>query len=540
MTKKLFFILTIFIINASSQNNTLKNKILIKEDNYSPVITIENYLIEKSIEQDEECTVGVAAGSATTDGRPLVWKTRDNSSSPDNEVYYNTSYPIKFVSVVTAGATSSWMGVNEYGFAIINSNSDDLDDGTTTELSNGTFMRYALGICATVSDFEYLLDSTNVTGRQTHANFGVIDSTGAALIYETSGHQYWKFDANDSTQAPKGYILRTNFAVNGGGTGGIERYRRTVDLIADFYAGDTLNYRSILRHQMRDFSDYNSNPLSIPYPYQWSSGDPFGYIDCYVSICRSITVSASVIQGILPGEPANLSTMWSMLGQTSTSITVPYWPVGPTPSVSNGSPTAPLCNVANQIRSKLFDYVAGEHFINTYKLRDGLGGGIWQQTFTTEDSVLFEAEAVLNSWRVANPLISEMLSTEAAFANYAHTKLKQVYSVVANIQPDNNYSNNPGRFHLEQNYPNPFNPETTIEFEIEKPAYITLKIYDLAGREIETLLSEALKAGKYSQSWTINREKTIASGIYFYQIRAESPESGEVYSQNTKKMFVLK
>jgi hypothetical protein len=62
----------------------------------------------------------VASGRATTDGRPLLWKTRD-AGATNNEVIWNTSGTYPFVSVISAGdQASSWMGVNEKGFAIIN------------------------------------------------------------------------------------------------------------------------------------------------------------------------------------------------------------------------------------------------------------------------------------------------------------------------------------------------------------------------------------------------------------------------------------
>lgn len=165
-------------------------------------------LTQVELEQDpyEGCTIGVAAGSATSDGRPLVWKTRD-SNAHDNEVVYNTMHAYKFVAVINANVLDySWMGVNNKGFAILNSYSPDLPGGSTG-YGNGSIMRYALGTCATVADFEELLTTTNQTGRTTQANFGVIDATGAAAIYETSGTQYWKYDANNIAQAPNGYVL---------------------------------------------------------------------------------------------------------------------------------------------------------------------------------------------------------------------------------------------------------------------------------------------------------------------------------------------
>ncbi|MCK4577498.1 MAG: hypothetical protein KAU50_01830, partial [Candidatus Marinimicrobia bacterium] len=365
------------------------------------------------------CTIGVASGTATSDGRPMVWKTRDYIDKPNNEVDYNTSYKYKFIAVINAGESYVRMGVNEKGFAIVNSSAYDLPEGSTGP-GNGLTMRHALGICATVAEFTHFLDSTNVTGRTTQGNLAVLDSTGAAALFEVGGNVYWKYDAADTAVAPHGYVLRTNFAVNGDGSGsGLERYARQQTLIGEYHAGDSLNYRSIIRHQMRDFSDLDGNPVPVPYPGQWLPERPFGYIYTGVSICRYKSVSAAVIQGVLLGEFAGLSTMWTMLGQPASSITVPYWPVGNTPEEAIGNPTAPLCDVANQIKALLFDYATNSYYIDSYKLRDGSGGGLWTQTFPVEDSIFSAAETLLVQWRTDTLLVNEMLAAETAYAEYA-------------------------------------------------------------------------------------------------------------------------
>ncbi|MCF8398398.1 MAG: C45 family peptidase, partial [Bacteroidales bacterium] len=202
-----------------------------------------------------------------------------------------TSFNIHYICVANAGYSNiPWMGVNEYGFAILNSLTYDLTGGSGP--GNGTVMRYALGNCVTIDDFQDYLDSTNITGRNTRANFAVIDSNSNAAIFEVGGNEYWKFNAEDE---PDGYIIRTNFTVNGSGSTGIQRYNRSSALISDFYAGDSLNYRSLLRHQMRDFSDYNSQPYPVPLLeklYPWAN---WGYFPTNYALCNNISVSASVI-----------------------------------------------------------------------------------------------------------------------------------------------------------------------------------------------------------------------------------------------------
>jgi len=80
---------------------------------------------------------------------------------------------------------------------------------------------------------------------------------------------------------------------------------------------------------------------------------------------------------------------------------------------------------------------------------------------------------------------------------------------------DNTSTDLPRRFVLSQNYPNPFNPSTIISYSIPTSGIITLKIYDILGREIQTLVSEIQKSGTYS----INFDGSgLAGGIYFYRI----------------------
>ena len=483
--------------------------------------------------QEEGCTIGVAAGKATQDGRPMIWKTRDTSAK-NNEVYYNTSSSnkFKFIAVVTANGSqgsSAWMGVNEKGFAILNSASSDLSGGSSGP-GNGTTMRLALGNCATLTDFEHWLDSTNVTGRQTQANFAVLDSTGAAAIFETAGNQYWKFDANDSTVAPDGYVLRTNFAFNGGAKYGlndgiysIERYRRTTKLVGDFFAGDSLNYKSILRTQMRDFSKSNGEPVPVPYPRKWLSYRPYGYIYCFKSICRSTSAAAAVIQGVLPGKPAKFSTMWTILGQPASGIAVPYWCIAPAPSLADGYPTAPLCDIAKKIKGLLFDYADNTNYIDSYKLLDGNGGGLWTKTFPAEDSIFAWTENRLNQWRsglISNP---DMIDFETELAQYAYSTLQSAYFGMITAVAENRFDPQPVGFQLYQNYPNPFNKVTTFRFYLPVESEVLLKIYNLLGEEVQTLADRSFAAGDHQLQWGA---RDLASGIYFYRIYAQPVNGG--------------
>jgi len=96
----------------------------------------------------------------------------------------------------------------------------------------------------------------------------------------------------------------------------------------------------------------------------------------------------------------------------------------------------------------------------------------------------------------------------------------------------------PDKFFLYQNYPNPFNPVTTIKFDISKPSLVTIKVYDITGRELSTIVNQNLNSGQYEYK-LITDNFNLSSGIYFYKMETGSPrEAGS--SVQTKKMMILK
>jgi hypothetical protein len=81
----------------------------------------------------------------------------------------------------------------------------------------------------------------------------------------------------------------------------------------------------------------------------------------------------------------------------------------------------------------------------------------------------------------------------------------------------------PTEFSLSQNYPNPFNPSTKIQYSLEKPGMVSLKIYDLLGSEVATLVDARQEVGSYTVPFNTNEGiLTLASGVYFYRLEAGS------------------
>jgi hypothetical protein len=96
----------------------------------------------------------------------------------------------------------------------------------------------------------------------------------------------------------------------------------------------------------------------------------------------------------------------------------------------------------------------------------------------------------------------------------------------------------PTEFSLGQNYPNPFNPSTTISFDLPKQSFVSMKVFDLLGREVAVIVSEELPAGNYKRQWNA---QNLSSGIYFYRLQARQTSSGQAGTfTQTKKLLLLK
>jgi hypothetical protein len=109
------------------------------------------------------------------------------------------------------------------------------------------------------------------------------------------------------------------------------------------------------------------------------------------------------------------------------------------------------------------------------------------------------------------------------------TILRTTNGGITFIGKENNIPN-PQEFILSQNYPNPFNPLTTINYSIPKQSNVTIKVYNILGKEILTLVNENKPQGNYSVEFNANN---LSSGVYFYMMKTNE------FIQ-TKKMVLLK
>ena len=94
----------------------------------------------------------------------------------------------------------------------------------------------------------------------------------------------------------------------------------------------------------------------------------------------------------------------------------------------------------------------------------------------------------------------------------------------------------PTVFALDQNFPNPFNPSTKIQYQLPVESRVSLKMYDMLGREVATLVEEERPAGYHDVQWIASN---TASGVYFYRLEAQQLNGGHRF-QSVRRLMVLK
>jgi len=96
------------------------------------------------------------------------------------------------------------------------------------------------------------------------------------------------------------------------------------------------------------------------------------------------------------------------------------------------------------------------------------------------------------------------------------------------------------QFRLYQNYPNPFNPSTTISFTVPERCNVSLKVYDILGKEVAVLVNEEKDSGTYNLNFNAENQGSLASGIYLYRLETSSIGKNTKSYTETRKMILMK
>ncbi len=361
------------------------------------------------------CTSAIFTGKSTPDGKPLMWKHRD-TDEVNNIIKYFKGERFCFVGLTDAwyssGTRKLWSGNNEAGFCIMNTASYNLKDDDIDEdlmVNNGKIIYRALEICATLEDFERMLD-TLARPMYVESNYGVIDAQGGAAYYEVNNHSWKKIDVNDSKVAPQGYLVYSNHSYTGRINDGSGYIRYTnADIVIKKHIGRAGEitpqwiFRSLSRcfyHSLLDIDLVKENSTAGEGVLQSGSG---WFID-QDFIPRESSTSAIVFKGVAKGEDPMDVVMWTALGYPPVAVAVPVFLKArenqPFFMTGRGEEnTAMICDMALALKAKVFPIKRGNgyKYYNFSLLHNPQGTGYMQQLAPVEAAIFEMGEKFIES-----------------------------------------------------------------------------------------------------------------------------------------------
>ncbi len=268
------------------------------------VITIVAALIVATLTAGA-CTSALVPAQYSATGRPLMWKHRDTGAEQNFVERVDGRGPYGYVALFNGGDSllrEAWMGMNDAGFAIMNTASYNLmPDTAKYKDREGELMSRALATCRTALDFEVMLQRMpKPMGVQ--ANFGVMDADGALAYYETDDYGFRRYDATDSV------TIRTNFSFSGNATDGMGyiRYDNARQLLGPAVEAAAVAPETFTELCSRSFWHSLMHADMERQGGRWVPDRDF--------IPRRISSASVVIEGMAPGEKPEDMVMWTVIG----------------------------------------------------------------------------------------------------------------------------------------------------------------------------------------------------------------------------------
>lgn len=360
-------------------------------------------------------------------------------------------------------------GMNEAGLAVGEMTLEETqfpDPDSRSPISTLQWIQYQLDNCATIEEVIATDSSIRIDPDEYHSHFLVADSTGNCVTMEWLNGQL-VYHARET--------LPIKVLTNSTYESSIEYYNSHNSPSPSDFSSKARFYRAA--EMIKNYDSQSNGPI----------------IDYAFDILHSVGPSGW--------------TKWSLIFDIK-NLRFHFW-----------------TNTNNHIRYAGFDSFdfACDMPVKMFELNNQLSGDV-QSYFINYDGTI-NRTLIFNTFEKLEPYIGVVSDwVKEMMAIYPETT---TCSLTVSIEHHN--STIP-QYQLFQNYPNPFNPTTKIIYSLGKPNYTTIKIYNLSGYEIETLVDGFQTAGTYQVNW---QTKGLPSGIYFYQIKAGT------FSE-TKKLILQK
>lgn len=314
------------------------------------------------------CTSAIIGAGCSASGRMLLWKHRDTGTEHSFVAKVEPAGGLEYVALFNGGDSllrEAWVGVNEAGFAVMNTASYNLaPDTALVRDREGIVMSQALGTCRSVADFDSLLRSLpRPMGVQ--ANFGVADGMGNGAYFETWDTGFRRIDL----AGPDTLLVRTNYSHSGEKDGGFGYIREC--------SAVSLLEPMAVSHRVTPQAIFDS--VSCSFYHSLMGYDPVAADTCAVwlvdqdFIPRYSTGASIIVELPAPGDDLCSAVMWTALGYPPCAelmrVSVDSIPRGL--SAEGELYHSPVCDRAVEAKHRVFpiERGSGRHYIYLPELR---------------------------------------------------------------------------------------------------------------------------------------------------------------------------
>lgn len=380
------------------------------------------------------CTTAIVSGKYTKDGKPIIWKLRDTESF-QNKIKHFTDGKYSYIGLINSddeNGVNIWGGYNSKGFAIMNSASynTNLDKPTEFADQEGIIMKLALQTCSSLQEFEEMLNKLPKP-MGLNANFGVIDANGGCAYYETDNNKFIKFDANDASVAPNGYIIRTNFSYTGKkdiGYGFI-RNQTALELFNEADAESNFSINNFIKNFSRTL--YHSL-LKTDYTKIYPETKKGHFINSGDFIVRYDSASSIIIKGVKEKENPKNTCMWAMISFPLTTVAIPIWSTkdGNLPNIitAKGKDNASLAKCGIALKDKIYPIKrsSGFKYMDLAVYQNTINGGIKEDIDRIENNIIKMSKSILEDEIVSD---KKIISFYNWIDNYIENEYKKCFNL---------------------------------------------------------------------------------------------------------------
>ena len=418
----------------------------------------------------EACTIVAVSGRATADGRPLLLKNRD-SNTWDIKIRIEQGVKYKYLSQCKVANGSAYSGYNETGFSIINSHSFNMPNKDYSW--NARIMQMALESCASVDEFEFLLD-TLAKPLSVCSNYGVMDAQGNVSIFEVNAYTHVRYNADDTRC---GYMIRTNYSFSQDTTGvsivsptSHPRYMIASSYLDNAFASVGYISKEKLLGLSRCLMNSGGKDLRDLAPFGENEYTP---VDFRYYVPRYETTSVMLIEGVKPVEDSNLTVAWTAIGPPFTTVTLPYLISSqhflPQITQKGVDGHAWLCYQGQMLKNGCF---VNSTNLDLAKLYNMSGTGVMQRIMEIENVVLHRGTELVGKLRVGEASDCDL----EQYYTWVDDYVKEQYGLMENN-----------------------NTVSIKKVEVQKDRQEVMAYYDILGRRVMNIRPDAVikKRGSY-------------------------------------------